>query len=447
MKDSVTKAVEMMKQGRKWLQELNVSAPVIENLVGFFEVNLVHHVTHKVCKDRNSYKSLEEVCSAFVDQVFKVETFKAEAAGAPAAPFARLDFKPVPPVKKTSKEATKAVVREFVDGKLTMGSLNALGFKLGALTPDGGTTVLKIVSMDDSKTKLEHTTGGDGGAEENTSELPDKYTVENYKEATYLKSDDLADPLQHTEAVATHWKNIMSEALRKAFEEARMRAFVIQKEPIAKVFVTAAVQKDAKLFVPFNFLVNSCMAKDVPSQGIAVGPGYQTRDGTKFQPYVVKRETYPVEAVLSDTKVKHTEPFVVPFWSIREVKSESEANLKNGFIEVSVDGEKVKVPCLTAKWDIEEGMEVTVVAKIVHKAGANAPAPKGRLPKGAGKLGKAAGPEPTGASGAEAAAATSESAVGKGGRPKAKGSKTGKGADSAEPPPPKRTRIAKAWPA
>ena len=61
----------MFRKARDFSKEIQMDSTVALQLLGKLRCNLVHHVHHKVSKERKGYNSLAEIGSAFLDSVFE----------------------------------------------------------------------------------------------------------------------------------------------------------------------------------------------------------------------------------------------------------------------------------------------------------------------------------------------------------------------------------------
>ena len=404
-KESVTEAVGIMRSCRKWASESGLSTEVNPKLVlaiGLLDVNLVHHVHGKKCRERASYTSMKEIGGAFVKQVQDEFALK---TGAPSPPFE--PFSAAAPSAKASGSVS-APMREYtIGGNVTAGTLGRSGVCTGKkcvlAADDQSTTVFAIVAVNDDGVSLRYL--NQAGELQRQKKVACSEFMNLYKlkpdddEPTYLSTG--IPPADETfDAMSKFVESTVRVALHNAFVEQRSiyDNYALQVKPDKRVFAAQAAEKGAIVMLPYTTAVS--IVKTAPLESAVSSPGavHTDKHDRKYHCVFQKREVLPPDGD-GASSAKVVDPFVVPYWAVRKVSNDSDATMKASTVKAG----EITLPCYVMKKGVDAGTELTVVsrpaagpqavtaAKGVLVGGMGRADPKKRVaPKAPGKGGKGA---------------------------------------------------------
>ena len=424
----VENAVGKIRLAKTWCEKLCLPAGARNKVIGIFEANLVMHIHHKISKDRPGFKSVEHICSAFIDSVVDIDK---EAATKVELPFAAIPCAPAVAAAPGKKKEDNPIL-EFANGAITAASMERAGFKLNALISKKRIkTDAESGEKDKEELTIKSIDASEGTAIVKRGETETKISFgmlfETYDVVTHAAiirhAANSFAPLANSTWVVEHAKAAAKICLRQSFAETTLDLYEIQKTPAPGVFVLKDIPKDGAVLSPLNHALG---AEKVNVQ-LGVGT-WKLVDVAGFNVTISKRDVWPSEEPRSMFSTKPVIPFVVPFWNVRVVQDPAEATAKVVRKEFTVDGVKISVPRIVNMKEMKKGGELTIYhgkggtggkgAEAGGK-GAKAPEPGGQGGKGA-KVGRKGAKAPEAAADADAGAAAMKGA-GKG----AKGEKGG----------------------
>ena len=358
-KDKVEKAVDVMRSCRKWAAECGLTPeahPKLSLAIGCLDVNLVHHVHDKKCKERSVHDSVEDIGGVFVKMVQANHELKGDA---PKPPYAV-------PQETAGAASSAAPMREYTQGgTLAADTVTRAGFQVKGLVTredDDEETVFTIAAVNDGGVKLSFKEGGkDKVRIVPCSEFLNKYKLKKDTEPVYL-STGLPSADKSSDAVSKYVEAVVRTKLHEAFVEQRQKYdnYATQVKPDKRVFAAQAAQKGAIVMVPFTTSISVVKTKPLDSAVSVPGVVHTDESGRKYYCIFQKREVLPTAA----SSEKKDEPFVVPYWNVRKVTSESDATVKASTIQAG----DFSLPCYVLKKDAVAGTELTIFVRSATSA-------------------------------------------------------------------------------
>ena len=131
-RDAVIAAVDVMGRCRAWVDAIGARLePKAEFLIGLLDVNLVHHVHHKTCKERKAFQNLHAIG---IDIVRAILAAFGAAAATVEHPFVGVEEaveKGEEPAKAKASASANMSLRQFTGGVLDAASAIEMGFAEG----------------------------------------------------------------------------------------------------------------------------------------------------------------------------------------------------------------------------------------------------------------------------------------------------------------------------
>ena len=318
--------------------------------------------------------------------------------------------------------ASTPVLREYLDGGgVSMNTLMELGFDIDShVTETSNRDVeqaYRIVAITETTATLQPVKGSGDEKEIPTAELIDYYRV--LKKQSF-KSFDLISEIPQTEEnvevqAAAH-ACMFQLALRSLHAECAIDKLRIQTEPDRRVYLKEGKTLTANEIICVPYTTGVSFSEKCPSTAVMLA----RLNGLYI--YASKRETWPsMEEAATGQATRKISPFVVPWWSVREVKNPTDVTVHRSLQTYNIEGMELDVPVLRATTRLSAEEELTVLVKSDDK-GKDGKGKEGKGTDGKGKEGKGKkGKGKDGEGGKDGESGRGHGKGGKGGKGKGKG--------------------------
>ena len=373
--DAVIAAVDVMNRCRRWVDAIGARGqPKAEFLIGLLDVNLVHHVHRKVCKERRTFQSLDAIGIDFVKAIsahFSWEVtppFVAAEAGSEAKASAATK------ADKASAKASAANMRlrEFTGGVLDAASAASMGYVKDA-----------ILKAKHKSTKPQEATITDVKGEEftvqNRVDTRDESTVsaavlvDKYELATTVKKEALALQTcvlahEHPDSVLEYVKAKTRLALHAFHSEctSKFNDWSVQVKPDRRLHLVKAGKKGDVMLVPFTTYVGVARDQKCPHNCISFGVVHTDAKGVEYSAFASRRDSIPTkqEPIEGAVARKEAVEFIVPYFCVRKVSDPTDATFVEAVHEIKEDcGFKMSIPVFVPKGPVKAGWEATVYSR------------------------------------------------------------------------------------
>ena len=364
LKGTVATAADMMRKARAYIDDIQLAEPDRTMCLSTFEVNLVMHVHGKVGKQRETFRDMSAVGSAFARDVSQRKD-KAAKYVAEECPW------PLPEATVTASSSSRQM-RDFSDGgKLAL--TQESGFEQGA-------TICRKDDPEEEKV-VGKTRGGtvelhDRQGKAVTLKVSAAALVDEWKlvaktpQPRYMKLDSVPHPLTTDHLLAHNATAHLRLALHQAYSDNAVEDKVMVQTHPTRGLVAAKILKVHELtLVPLtpNIGFVASTAKDLPKGCVVVRGGFTSREsGKQMLPILTSKVVVPDQDSLQDTNRKQAEPFMVPFWLVQTSQDSARANLSVDTVPSTIHTKNggapqdINIPVLKNNIQIQKGAHIYV---------------------------------------------------------------------------------------